>query len=117
MKIHKYDILKIDLNPRKWHTQAWVRPCVVIQSNIFNKYSSTILVVPLTSVKKNIFPSEFWIKKSKTNWLNKDSRFLWSQIITIDKDFIVWEFWKLEKKYYSQLSEAINISLDLSNEY
>ncbi|MBT3727194.1 hypothetical protein HOG21_06055 [bacterium] len=44
-----------------------MRPCIVIQSNIFNKYSSTVLVVPLTKVEKDIFPSEFWILPSKDN--------------------------------------------------
>ncbi|MFZ5342011.1 MAG: type II toxin-antitoxin system PemK/MazF family toxin [Patescibacteria group bacterium] len=44
-----------------------MRPCVVIQSNIFNKYSPTIIVVPLTSNSAKIFPSEFLIKASKTN--------------------------------------------------
>ena len=117
MKIEKYNILKINLNPRKWHAQAGIRPCVVIQSNLFNKYSSTILVVPLTKVVKDIFPSEFWITPSKENWLEFKSRFLWSQIITVDKRFIEEKKWKLEEKYYNELSEAIKISLDLENEY
>jgi len=117
MEIKKFDILQIDLNPRKGHTQAWVRPCVVIQSNLFNKYSSTILVVPLTTVEKEIFPSEFWIYPSKQNWLTKKSRFLWSQIITVDKDFIIEKKWSLEEKYYEDLKEAISISLDLEGIY
>jgi len=117
MKIFKYDIVKVNLNPRKWHTQAGIRPCIVIQSNIFNKYSSTVLVVPLTKVEKDIFPSEFWILPSKDNWLSVKSRFLWSQIITVDKEYIISKLWKLDEKYYNNLSEAINISLDLDNMY
>lgn len=117
MKIQKYDILKINLNPRKWHTQAWIRPCVLIQSNLFNKYSSTILVVPLTKVVKDIFPSEFWIFPTKENWLEFESRFLGSQIMTVDKKFIEEKKWKLENKYYEELDEAIKISLDLESNY
>ena len=55
MEIKKFDIIMINLNPKKWHTQAWIRPCVVIQNNLFNKYSPTIIVVPLTTTKKKIF--------------------------------------------------------------
>jgi len=117
MIIQKFDILKINLNQKKWHTQAWIRSCIVIQSNLFNKYSSTILVVPLTSVVKDIFPSEFWIEPSKVNWLTNRTRFLGSQIITIDKDYIDWKVWILEEKYYEDLSEAISISLDLDSRY
>lgn len=117
MEIFKYDIVKVNLNPRKWHTQAWIRPCVVIQSNIFNKYSSTVLVVPLTKVEKDIFPSEFWINISKENWLEHKSRFLWSQIITIDKEYIIEKIWILDKIYYDKLKEAISISLDLDDLY
>ena len=117
MNIKKYDILKVNLNPKKWHAQAWIRPCIVIQSNIFNKYSPTILVVPLTSTEKDIFPSEFWIKPSKINWLSSKSRFLWSQIMTLDKDYVVWKFWELEKKYFGELRNAISISLDLGDDY
>ncbi len=117
MEIYKYDIVKVNLNPRKWHTQAWIRPCVVIQSNLFNKYSSTLLVVPLTKVKKEVFPSEFWIESSSKNWLSIRSRFLWSQIITVDKAYILEKIWILESIYYEDLKEAISISLDVDNLY
>ena len=117
MNVKKYDIVLVDLNPRKWHTQSWIRPCVVIQSNLFNKYSPTVLVVPLTKVKKEVFPSEFWIYPSDKNWLEYESRFLWSQIITVDKEFIIKKKWELEEKYYEEVFEAIKISLDLENIY
>ena len=117
MEIFKYDIVNVNLNPRKWHIQAWIRPCIVIQSNIFNKYSPTLIVVPLTKVNKELFPSEFWIDKSDENWLTYKSRFLWSQIITVDKKFVIEKLWKLDFIYYNKLNESINISLDLDNLY
>ena len=117
MILEKYDVVLVNLNPRKWHTQSGIRPCVIIQSNLFNKYSSTVLVVPLTKVEKDIFPSEFWIIPTKSNWLDFKSRFLWSQIITVDKNFIIEKKWKLEPKYYEDIFEAIKISLDLENNY
>ncbi len=117
MLINKYDIISINLNPKKWHAQAWIRPCVVIQSNIFNKYSSTIIVIPLTTSMKKIFPSEFLIIPSKSNWLHKESRFLWSQIITVDKKFFVEKIGTLESDYYFQIKEAVWIALDYDDVY
>ena len=113
----KYDIVFADLNPKKWHTQGWTRPCVVIQSNIFNPYAPTLILVPLTSNLKTPFPSEFIIEASATNWLSTDSRFLWSQIITIDKSFIVETIWSLEEKYYELVKQSIQTALDIDDAF
>lgn len=113
----KYDIVFVNLNPKKWHTQSWVRPCLIIQNNIFNSKSPTLIVVPLTSNLKIPFPSEFIIKASKNNWLKEDSRFLWSQIITIDKEFISALLWSLEEFYYEEVKKAIKIALDFDDDF
>ena len=111
--IKKYDIVKVDLNPKKWHTQAGIRPAIVVQWNLFNKYAPTILVVPLTSNLKEPFPSEFIVEKSDVNWLETDSRVLWSQIITIDKGYIIWKYWVLDEKYREVLDDSLRLVLDL----
>jgi len=113
----KYDVVFVNLNPQKWHTQSWVRPCVVIQNNIFNSKSATLIVIPLTSNLKKPFPSEFIIKSSQKNGLKEDFRFLWSQIITIDKDFVIEKIWELEKTYYKEIKNAIEITLDLDDDF
>ncbi len=111
--IEKYDIVKVDLDSKKWHTQSGFRPAIVVQSDLFNRYSPTTLIVPLTSNIKEPFPSEFIVKKSKINGLEVDSRILWSQIITIDKDYIIWKYWVLDVKYRSILNKSLKLVLDL----
>lgn len=111
--IKKYDIVKVDLNPKKWHTQSGVRPAIVVQSDLFNKYAPTVLIVPLTSNLKEPFPSEFIIEKTSINWLEVDSRVLGSQIITIDKKYIIWKYWVLDEKYRSILDDSLRLVLDL----
>jgi mRNA interferase MazF len=113
----KYDIVSINLNPKKWHTQAWIRPCIVIQNNIFNSKSPTLVVVPLTTNIKVPFPSEFIIEPSLENWLQSNSRFLWSQIITIDKDFVIEKIWTLEIKYFQEIKKALFIALDIEDDF
>jgi mRNA interferase MazF len=113
----KYDIVFANFNPKKWHTQAWVRPCIIIQNNIFNTNAPTLIVVPLTSNLKIPFPSEFIIKASIENWLKEDSRYLGSQIITIDKEFILEKIWSLEKFYYEEIKKAVYIALDFDDDF
>lgn len=117
MDICKYDIFLVNLNPQKWHTQSWIRPWINIQNNIFNKYSPTIIIVPLTTISKKIFPSEFLISPSNINWLTNESRVLCSQIMTLDKSFIQKKIWVLEDIYYEQLKKSISICLDLDNQF
>jgi mRNA interferase MazF len=94
-----------------------MRPCVVVQSNIFTPYSPTLILVPLTSNIKKPFPSEFIIKASSHNGLTTDSRFLWSQIITLDQTFIVKKVGSLEDTYHELVKHAIQIALDIDDEF
>lgn len=115
--LRKYDIVMVDLNPRKGHAQSGFRPSVIIQSNAFNRSSPTIIVVPLTSVEKKIFPSEFLINPSPANGLKKRSRFLGSQIMTVDSSFIVKKIGRLERNYFPMVREALDVALDWENEF
>lgn len=113
----KFDIYLVDLNPRKGHVQAGVRPYVIIQSNAFNPYSSTLMMVPLTSNQKKVFPSEFLIHPSKKNGLSEDSRYLGDQVMVLDKKFLVKKLGELEEEYYPQVHESLSIAFDIENWY
>lgn len=91
--------------------QSGNRPCVIIQGDIFNTYSPTIVVVPLTATPKKPFPSEFLIDPSSTNGLTDQSRFLGSQIITLDKRYLGKKIGILEPEYHSLVEEAVKIVL------
>ncbi|MDD2871643.1 MAG: type II toxin-antitoxin system PemK/MazF family toxin [Candidatus Gracilibacteria bacterium] len=113
----KYDIVFANFNPKKGHTQAGIRPCIIIQNNIFNTNAPTLIVVPLTTNLKIPFPSEFIIKASIENGLKEDSRYLGSQIITIDKIYILEKIGSLEKNYYEEIKKAIFIALDCNDDF
>ena len=117
MTLEKFDIVVVNLDPRKGHAQAGIRPAVIVQSNLFNRHAATIIVVPLTSKEKKLFPSEFLISPSHRNGLTAPSRFLGSQLMTLDKTFVVKRLGQLEEKYYAQAREALRISLDFENDF
>ncbi len=111
--MQQWDIYFVDLNPRKWHTQSGVRPCVIISSDIFNRHAPTVNIIPLTSVIKEPFPSEFLIEPSRENNLKEKSRYLGSQIMTIDKNFLYEKIWILEEKYRNLSRESTRLVLEI----
>lgn len=108
----KFEIWNVDLNPQKGHAQAGTRPCIIIQSNLFNAHSPTVVVIPLTTTKQNIFPSEFLISSSKINGLSQPSCALGSQAFTVDKRFFRKQIGILEEIYWTELKQTLHASLD-----
>ena len=83
-KAVKGDIFYAYLRPIKGSEQDGCRPVVVIQNNLGNKYSPTLIVAPLTEVlKKETLPTHIIIEK--TGYLKYDSMILLEQIRTTDK--------------------------------
>lgn len=59
--IKRGDIYLVDLTDAFGSEQSGVRPAIIMQNNIGNKYSPTTLIVPLTSKKKNLTPTHVTI--------------------------------------------------------
>lgn len=87
MEYKKYDVIYgefTDVNDES--IQAGYRPAIVIQNDIGNKYSPTLLVLPLSShLKKLNMPTHTLLKRSPGNGLTKDSIVLAEQATTINK--------------------------------
>ncbi|MBQ2835489.1 MAG: type II toxin-antitoxin system PemK/MazF family toxin [Bacilli bacterium] len=83
-EIKKGDVYFASLNPIVGSEQDGERPVVVVQNNLANKHSPTIIVVPITTVLKRMeLPTHIPI--SKNRFLKKDSMILVEQIRAIDK--------------------------------
>ena len=83
MLIKRGDIFYADLNPVVGSEQGGIRPVLVVQNNVGNRHSPTIVVLPLSTAKKHYLPTHIHIRGSKT--LPKDSIVLAEQIRTIDR--------------------------------
>lgn len=85
-KYNKYDVIFGEFPDMEGSVQSGYRPGIVIQNNIGNKYSPTLIVMPLTSKTKNLEQAtHLLIKRNKENGLKSDSVLLAEQIATIDK--------------------------------
>lgn len=56
MLIKRGDIFYADLDPVVGSEQGGIRPVLIVQNNVGNKYSPTLVVLPLSTAKKIIFP-------------------------------------------------------------
>lgn len=85
-KFNKYDVIFGEFNSTDGSKQSGCRPAVVMQNNIGNRYSPTLIVLPLTSKIKNIEqPTHVLIDSDEDNGLISKSMLLAEQITTIDK--------------------------------
>ncbi len=79
------DIYYADLSPVVGSEQGGIRPVLVIQNDIGNKYSPTVIAAAITSqINKAKMPTHIELA-AKDYGLNKDSVILLEQIRTIDK--------------------------------
>ncbi len=117
MQFKKYDICIADFDPKKGRKQAGVRPCIILQSNAFNKFFLTSLVVPLTSNISKCYPSDFLIHPSKPNGLEETSRYLGSQMTVIDNIFILEKIGVLEERYFDDIKLSIKMICDLDDKF
>ena len=85
-KFNKYDVIFCEFNGSDGSKQSGYRPAVVMQNDIGNRYSPTLIVLPLTSKIKNLEqPTHMIINSNDDNGLISDSMLLAEQITTIDK--------------------------------
>ena len=117
MKLRKYDIVWLNLNPTKGSEQQGFRPCLVLQNNLANQsHLPTVCIAIFTSNLKST-PAGVLVKKSAVNGLKTDSRLELSQIRTIDKDRIKKKIGALESIYYPELRCKLSDFLDINDEF
>ena len=105
------DIYFADLSPVVGSEQGGLRPILVIQNNVGNKYSPTIIVAAITSqLSKAKIPTHVELPALAYN-LPKDSVVLLEQIRTIDKRRLGEKVSCLDFKKMKEVDKAILISL------
>ena len=113
MVVKRGDIYYANLSPVVGSEQGGHRPVLVIQNDVGNKYSPTVIVVAITSqISKAKLPTHVEIS-SKYSSLEKDSVILLEQLRTIDKRRLKEKVTHLSEEVMSMVDEAIKISLGL----
>lgn len=81
--IKRGEIYYADLDPVRGSEQGGYRPVLILQNNIGNTYSPTVIIAALTSKTKTKLPTHVKLKEMKG--LEKDSVVLLEQIRTLEK--------------------------------
>lgn len=110
-EIKRGDIYKADLSPVVGSEQGGIRPVVIVQNDMGNRYSPTIIVVPITTrLNKKNLPTHTKINNSS---LLKESIALMEQIRTIDKSRLIEFIGVLNESEMNRITEALRISIDI----
>ena len=109
--IKRGDIYYADLSPVVGSEQGGIRPVLVIQNDIGNKYSPTVIVCAITSqLTKAKLPTHIELAGDKYN-LPKDSVCLLEQIRTLDKKRLQEKISYIDEQKQKEINRAILISL------
>ncbi len=116
MKVKRGDLYYADLSPVVGSEQGGVRPVIVVQNDIGNKYSPTIIVAPVTSqMNKAKLPTHVKLKGNKYG-LPKNSVALMEQLRTIDKKRLREKIGTFSSDIMTKIDEAMTISLALQQD-
>ncbi|MBP3291693.1 MAG: type II toxin-antitoxin system PemK/MazF family toxin [Clostridia bacterium] len=109
--IKRGEIYFADLSPVIGSEQGGVRPVLVVQNNVGNKYSPTIIAAAITSqLEKAKLPTHIQLPAEKFG-LPKDSVVLLEQIRTLDKKRLKEKIGELPISMMTMVNEALLISL------
>src|SRR5690625_3087361 len=104
-----------DLSPVVGSEQGGVRPVLVIQNNIGNRFSPTVIVAAITAqIQKAKLPTHVEIDAEKYGF-ERNSVILLEQIRTIDKQRLTDKITQLDDQLMHNIDNALEISLGLTN--
>ena len=115
MTVHRGDIYYADLSPVIGSEQGGVRPVLIVQNDVGNKYSPTVIAAAITSqTGKTRLPTHISLNAEKCG-LSKDSVVLLEQIRTLDKKRLKERMGALDISSMQMVNQALQISFGLGS--
>jgi len=112
--IKRGDIFLTNFEPVKGAEQGRIRPALVIQNDLSNKFSPLTIVAPITSKNyEKVYPTNIFILKEDSG-LKNDSTILTNQIRSIDKMRLIKKISFLDSFIMAKVDMALKISLNLN---
>ncbi|SIT89633.1 MULTISPECIES: type II toxin-antitoxin system PemK/MazF family toxin [Bacillales] len=113
MAIKRGDVFFADLSPVVGSEQGGTRPVLVIQNDIGNRFSPTVIIAAITAqIQKAKLPTHVEIDAEKHGF-DRDSVILLEQVRTIDKSRLTDKITHLDDELMAQVEQALEVSLGL----
>ena len=114
MSIYMGEIYYADLSPVVGSEQGGIRPVLIVQNDVGNKHSPTVIAAAITSQReKSRLPTHIEINSGSCG-LAKDSVVLLEQIRTIDKKRLKERMGALDAGSMDKINEALQVSFGLN---
>lgn len=111
--VKRGDVFFADLSPVVGSEQGGTRPVLIIQNDIGNRFSPTVIVAAITAqIQKAKLPTHVEIKANKYGF-ERDSVILLEQLRTIDKSRLTDRITQLDGSLMEKVDIALGISLGL----
>jgi mRNA interferase MazF len=111
--VKRGDVYFADLSPVVGSEQGGVRPVLVIQNDIGNRFSPTVIIAAITAqIQKAKLPTHVEID-AKRYGFERDSVILLEQIRTIDKQRLTDKITHLDDEMMEKVDEALRVSIGL----
>ena len=115
MNIKRGDIYYADLSPVIGSEQGGLRPVLIVQNDVGNRYSPTVIAAAITSkMGKTKLPTHIDVIGNQAG-LAKDSVILLEQIRTLDKKRLKEKMGHLDDDTMRNVNDAIEVSFGLAN--
>ncbi len=112
--IKRGDVYFADLSPVVGSEQGGMRPVLIIQNNLGNHFSPTVIIAAITAkMIKTDLPTHIAIDAEHTG-IDKDSVILLEQIRTIDKSRLREKICRLNHRTMNRVNQAIGVSIGLN---
>lgn len=115
MSVKRGEIYYADLSPVVGSEQGGVRPVLIVQNDVGNKHSPTVIAAAITSQHdKAHMPTHIEVRADSSCGLAKDSIVLLEQIRTIDKKRLRDKMGELDLNSMNKVDTALSISFGLN---
>ncbi len=113
MTVRRGDIYYADLSPVIGSEQGGMRPVLIVQNDVGNKYSPTVIAAAITSQKyKTQLPTHISVNADNCG-LQKDSIVLLEQVRTLDKKRLKERMGNLPESEMDKINKALSVSFGL----
>jgi len=116
VNVRRGDIFYADLSPVVGSEQGGVRPVLIVQNDVGNRFSPTVIAAAITSQRAKAHLPTHIMLNAETTGLARDSIVLLEQIRTIDKHRLKERMGRLDHASMSQIDQALSISFGLDSE-